>query len=292
MTVTSSTESITVTAPSPAAPKSHFWDGAEFGFTDILAVINPLQHIPIVGMIYRAVTGDTIGNVARVVGDGLYGGLLGLASGVVDVASLETTGKDVGQHVIDTLEDIGDVFGPSTPAAAPTSSAPTPSTPAQAVPDPALVAAVGQALKDPPALPQLGSATTAGELAAAAPISPLLMPKLVAQAQAQAKPASPAPGAIRPLGPPSQGIPIDVSDRGIAQIRATSSARSPRPVPLSLTPGNFTAASTASASASAAAPVAAQPDFSDRMREGLAKYDALMAARAREGAANTIDQLH
>src|ERR1700689_455600 len=153
MTVTSPTESITVTAPNPAAPKSHLWAGAEFGLTDVLAVINPLQHIPIVGMIYRAVTGDTIGNVARGAGDGLYGGLLGLASGLVDVASLEMTGEDVGQHVIATLEDIGDVFGSSAPATAPSSSAPTPLSPAPRAPDPALIAAAGQ-VKEPPALPQ------------------------------------------------------------------------------------------------------------------------------------------
>jgi hypothetical protein len=289
MTVTSPTETITVTAPSPAAAKSHLWDGTEFGFTDILAVINPLQHIPIVGMIYRAVTGDTIGNVARVMGDGLYGGLLGLASGLVDVASAEITGEDVGQHVIATVESIGDLFGPSTPPAQP--AAPTGSLPASAAPDPALVAAAGQ-IKDPPALPQLGSATTAGELAAAAPISPLLVPKLAAQAQAPS--AGPAPGAIRPLASAARGIPIDVSDQGIAQMRAISSARSPRPVPLALTPGSFIASSPASASASPppSALAAAQPDFAERMREGLAKYDALMAARAREGAANTIDQLH
>jgi|HubBroStandDraft_1064217.scaffolds.fasta_scaffold00026_79 hypothetical protein len=282
MTVASPTETITVTAQRPAPEKSHFWAGSEFGFRDIIATINPLQHIPIVGMIYRSITGDTIGNVARVAGDGIYGGLLGLASGLVDVASIELTGKDVGQHVIDTLEEIGDELSPAkTPApAAPVPTAPSP-----------LVAAADQ-IKDPPKLPLFGSATTAGELAAAAPISPLLVPKLAARAQAAAQPASPAPGAVRPFSGAAQGIPIDVSDRGIASMRATSAAHSPLPVPLNLPAGAFTAAAAASSATPAAMAAAAQPDFTLRMREGLAKYDALMAARARDGSASTVDQLH
>src|SRR5271163_2714831 len=100
----SSTEAITVTAPAPT--RSHLWDGASFGFTDILGALNPLQHIPIVATIYRAITGDTIGNVARVVGDGIYGGVLGVASGAIDVATTEATGEDIGQHVLDTIEDL------------------------------------------------------------------------------------------------------------------------------------------------------------------------------------------
>jgi hypothetical protein len=271
MNAVAAPEAITVTAPRPAAPKSHLWAGTEFGFTDLLAVINPLQHIPIVGMIYRSITGDTIGNVARVVGDGLYGGLLGLASGVADVASVETTGEDIGQHIIATLEDIGDAFssaGPTKVASNPVIAAPP--------------AADGKN-PDPPKLPLLGSATTAGELAAAAPISPLLAPKLAAQA---ARP--PAPGGIQPLSSAAKGIPIDVSDRGIALMRATSAAHSPQPVPLNLPPGAFAAAAAGTGSVPTTAPAAA--NFTDRMRDGLAKYDALIAARARDPAAAAVDQ--
>jgi hypothetical protein len=262
MNAVAATETITVTAPKPATPPSHLWAGASFGFTDLLAVINPLQHLPIVGMIYRSLTGDTIGNVARVVGDGLYGGLLGLASGLVDVASVEATGKDIGQHIVDTL-DIGDVFD----GAAPKPEAPSPAAPAQT--------------QDPPKLPPIGSAPTAGDLVAAAPISPPLTPKLTASA---ARP--PESGGIKPLSTTAKGIAIDVSDHGIALMRATSAAHNPQPVPLNLPPGAFAAAA-APAKASAAPALA---NFTDRMREGLAKYDALIAARARNAAAGTIDQ--
>ena len=283
----SSTEALTVTAP---APKSHLWDGSSFGFTDILGIINPLQHIPIVATIYRAVTGDTIGNVARVVGDGLFGGLLGVASGAVDVATSEATGKDIGQHVLDTLEDM---FSSSKPEEKPTPAQP-------AAPQDPLMAAAG-AQPDALKLPQLGSASTASALAAAAPISPLEAPKLAAEAQAQAAPS----GAIRPLKPlvsPGQPIPIDVSARGIAMMRANSTMHSPRPVPLNLPAGSLPvqqsggggpiAPAAGSPMAGSPAAIASQADFAQRMRDGLAKYDALMAAQARAAQPSSVDQLH
>ena len=298
--VSPTTENITVSAP---APKSHLWDGSSFGFTDLLGAINPLQHIPIVATIYRAVTGDTIGNVARVVGDGIYGGLLGVASGAIDVATSEATGKDIGQHVLDTIEDI---FSPSK-----SDNKDDKATPAQpaAPQDPLLAAAQSQ--PDPPPLPQLGSASTAGRLAAAAPISPLTASKMAAQVEAQAKASAPqtAPaGAIRPLVSPGQPIPIDVSDRGIAMIRANSAAHSPRPIALNLPAGSLPTpqmsggggapASSSPAATSTGAPPTGTPatgpqaDFSERMKDGLAKYDALLAAQARSAQPSSVDQLH
>jgi hypothetical protein len=267
MTAVSSTENLVVTAPAPTLDKSHFWAGSEFSFGDVLSAINPLQHLPIISTIYRAITGDTIGNVARVVGDGLYGGPLGLASGLIDVASSELTGKDIGGHIIATLEDIGGGSDQKTDTA-----------PAS---EPAAPAMAGAEAPDPPKLPLLGSATTAGELAAAAPISPLLAPKLAAQAGAV--PARPAPGATRSLAMPGQPIPIDVSPQGIAAMRANSAVRSPPPVALNLPAGALAAMS------ARAAPIESQADFADRMRDGLAKYDALMASRSRDAKSANID---
>ncbi len=65
---------------------------SEFSFLDIVAdvvdIVNPLQHIPIVSDIYRAVTGDGIGAVANVVGGTIFGGPIGgavaLASEIAD----------------------------------------------------------------------------------------------------------------------------------------------------------------------------------------------------------------
>ncbi|HEU0095775.1 MAG TPA: hypothetical protein VFQ52_04930, partial [Rhizomicrobium sp.] len=44
-------------------------------FNHVLDVVNPLQHLPVVGTLYRAITGDKIGAVEKIAGDTLYGGL-------------------------------------------------------------------------------------------------------------------------------------------------------------------------------------------------------------------------
>ncbi len=72
---------------------------APFTFRDFLDVINPLQHIPIVSTIYRAITHDEIRAPARILGGGLFGGLVGAAMGVVNSIFSKLTGKDFGEHV-------------------------------------------------------------------------------------------------------------------------------------------------------------------------------------------------
>ncbi|MBH67189.1 MAG: hypothetical protein CMM58_02435 [Rhodospirillaceae bacterium] len=47
-------------------------------FKDFIDVINPLQHLPIVSTVYRAVSGDKIGEVPKFLGGALYGGPAGL----------------------------------------------------------------------------------------------------------------------------------------------------------------------------------------------------------------------
>ena len=47
-------------------------DGLTFG--DIIDVINPLQHIPVVSTIYWELTGDKISPAARMAGGALFGG--------------------------------------------------------------------------------------------------------------------------------------------------------------------------------------------------------------------------
>ena len=76
-----------------------------FEFSDVLDVINPLQHIPGVGMLYRSLTGDEIGNGARVVGGGLFGGVFGLAGAAIDAVVDAVTGEDTGEHVMAFLDD-------------------------------------------------------------------------------------------------------------------------------------------------------------------------------------------
>ena len=75
-------------ADKPAADDEDF-------FHHILDVINPLQHLPVIGTIYRAITGDHIGKIEKIAGDALYGGLWGAVSSVADVAFEAITGKSV-----------------------------------------------------------------------------------------------------------------------------------------------------------------------------------------------------
>ena len=78
-------------------------DGMTFG--DLLDIINPLQHIPIISTIYRALTGDEISLGARIVGGALFGGPIGLGAAVVNAAIEASTGDDIGGLIMATLTD-------------------------------------------------------------------------------------------------------------------------------------------------------------------------------------------
>ncbi len=80
--------SVTAAAEKPAAPDEGF-------FHHLLDVINPLQHLPVIGTIYRAITGEHIGAVEKLAGDALYGGLWGAVASVADLAFEAVTGKSV-----------------------------------------------------------------------------------------------------------------------------------------------------------------------------------------------------
>jgi hypothetical protein len=75
------------------------WERADAAFGDLLDVINPLHHIPIVATFYRNMSGDKIGVVSRVVGGALWGRLGGLVAGVVNAVVDWITGKDIGDHI-------------------------------------------------------------------------------------------------------------------------------------------------------------------------------------------------
>jgi hypothetical protein len=77
----------------------HAWDDDGPSFSDILDVINPLQHIPIVNTIYRHLTGDTEGAVADVAGGALYGGFIGLGLSLASLVTEDATGSDPGDYV-------------------------------------------------------------------------------------------------------------------------------------------------------------------------------------------------
>lgn len=96
----------------------------DMSFGDFLDIINPLQHIPLVGTLYREVTGDTISQQSRVMGGFLYGGPLGGMGAVVNVMVEDATGKDIGDQLLSAMSG-----NSSTPAAQRLSSQPIALTP-------------------------------------------------------------------------------------------------------------------------------------------------------------------
>ena len=78
-----------------------FQDGDDApSFWDLLDVINPLQHIPVVNTLYQELTGDKIGVGAKLVGDTLLGGPIGLIASAINCIVEEETGDDIGGHVL------------------------------------------------------------------------------------------------------------------------------------------------------------------------------------------------
>jgi hypothetical protein len=97
------------------APDEFVDKGAKpLGFGDMLDAINPLQQLPVVGSIYRAVTGATIEPAARVAGGLIFGGLIGGIGAVVNAVTESLSGKDLGGHLVAMVAP-GDL--PAPPAA-------------------------------------------------------------------------------------------------------------------------------------------------------------------------------
>jgi hypothetical protein len=75
-----------------------------------LSALNPLQYLPVVGTIYRAVTGDTIPEALRLGGSmlvsGLIGGPIGLVTNIGATVAEKATGIDpekIARRVAATL---------------------------------------------------------------------------------------------------------------------------------------------------------------------------------------------
>jgi hypothetical protein len=83
-------------------------DKPDFSFDDLVDIVNPLQHIPVVGTLYRAITHDTIKTPEKIAGDTLYGGLWGFVSSVADTAFQAVTGQNFGDTVLALLTGGGD----------------------------------------------------------------------------------------------------------------------------------------------------------------------------------------
>ena len=79
-----------------SAPEDH-----HVSFHDVLSALNPLQYLPVIGTIYRAVTGDQIPEAVRRIGSlvvsGLLGGPIGVAVNLAVMVAEKLTGVDLDQ---------------------------------------------------------------------------------------------------------------------------------------------------------------------------------------------------
>jgi hypothetical protein len=231
-------------AMSAAPTRTHAWKDGGPGFHDFLDAINPLQHIPVVSAIYRWLTGDVPGNVAQLAGDTLYGGPVGLATGLFGIAFKEETGKDPGGMAIALLG--GGSGAPSAAAVAP----------------------------EPPAAPILAADASAG------PATPSVAPAHPPIPLVKAPAAIPLPSAgnnflaqsalrqrsLMGARPVTQAIPLKLSGQTIQL------------APLHMPPAAAAPATTAAAP-TAAADVSPTADVPQRMLDALDKYRALEQQR-------------
>src|ERR1019366_780124 len=92
------------TVPSAAAggvPGDRAQPSHTLSFHEVMSALNPLQYLPVIGTIYRAVTGDTIPEAVRRVGSliasALLGGPIGIAINLGAVAIEKAAGIDLDE---------------------------------------------------------------------------------------------------------------------------------------------------------------------------------------------------
>lgn len=276
----------------------------ELTLDDALDVINPLQHIPVVSSLYRAVTGDQISGPARILGGSLFGGPAGLINSLVNAIVEETSGRDVGATAIAALfgdePDGASGSGVQTATLAATDATSAPATSQQSAADPAIPDQVVDQDADIPAAPAVpgdltGQAALAafasdlhglGQAAARAPA-----PKASATGPVPVIPVDripPAPPIAAPLiaapliaAPPIAAVtanaelaridPAALAARWIDQQNPAGSLGVPA------APGSLAPAGANLANFDAARP---KTPFANQMLEGLDKYRALSRERA------------
>jgi hypothetical protein len=266
-------------ATSQSSPKhgATLWSHGSFGFKDFLDIINPLQHLPVIGSIYRYLTGDEPSGGARIVGDAIYGGPIGFGAGVVSTMLTDDDGRDVGERALAWAfgpRDGGSTSATAVAQAPTTAPLPAASPPqAQTVP-PALVATqAGQAQPGGPA--QLATQLYRSPPAAVAPAAPeqnFLAQN--AQLQRQLSGTRPETGQVLNNRP----VPLQLTGSPLPNIRQTPAIPS-RPVTAPPAAASSPVAATAD-NASVTNPIAL------KMLDALDKYERLKKKQEQGDSAN------
>lgn len=79
---------------------------ASFGFSDIVDMVNPLQHIPVVSSLYQGATGDTIGAIAKIIGGAIFGGPIGALTSAGMVAYQAAKSENSNGFSVDELSGL------------------------------------------------------------------------------------------------------------------------------------------------------------------------------------------
>jgi len=188
--------------PRPDVPDISFrelWKDKQKGFTfsDFLDIVNPLQHLPVIGTIYRAVTGDTISLGARLFGGALYGGPIGVMGEAALAAADQAVGGDPGRKFVAFVGELFD--GGSDSAAAEVAKVETAAGGATGQADPAVAtpqADGASAIEAPTDAPSDPTAVISAPATA-----PILVP-------AGPKPAVGATPAATAVAPPANAQPL------------------------------------------------------------------------------------
>jgi hypothetical protein len=175
---------------------------------NVLDIVNPLEHLPVIGTIYSNLTGDKPGAFEKIAGDTLYGGPLGFVSSMAEVGFEKITGKDVGDTVWGWVTGNSGATALASTASKPTATATTTASTAAA----------------PQSFTSLVAGTRAAPVSLApAPAAPSAAPSIAADATgAPARLLNPLPARG---APPASGAHVQPSETKRAQAMATMMAR-------------------------------------------------------------------
>ena len=67
----------------PIGPDQPWPQPSNVPFNEVLRALNPLHHVPGIGMIYEAVTGETVPTPIKIAGSAILGGPVGVAGAVL-----------------------------------------------------------------------------------------------------------------------------------------------------------------------------------------------------------------
>ncbi len=229
-------------------------DDGGMSFSDFLDIINPLQHLPVISTIYRAITGDEPGLVSQLVGGALYGGPIGFLAAGLNAAFEGTTGESDGQMLASAANDLFGTGDDATPATAVAEAA----APAAAAPAAPQVAAI------PPAPAPAADLGTVSSLAAPVghPAQPATRP-LAAFTTSRAFPAFAADLRAFPAraGPPAAAQGAAAEDPESRRIAASVDAQRRAQLGLILANANGAAPASSSALSPSAPATAALPEM-------------------------------